>query len=310
MFCLKHGLVTPATPLLPTKEVTLIYFVSHLAEYVRFHTIKVYLAAIQNLHVEFNCNLNFAVMPRLQNTLRGIKRTLGLSRRNRLPITLFILKSIFKLLTPSHSLDIDTVMLWAAFSLAFFGFLRCSELTCNGQFDRNVHLTREDFAFFPNIVSPQHMKVRIKKSKTDPFRQTSTITIAGSQSNVCAMAATRDFLLQTPDCSPQSPMFQFKDGAPLSRRTLASNLHTLLELCGFQPNNYNTHSFRIGAATTAAAAGLPAWLIKILGHWRSDSYERYIHLPQATILQVPTTMVAYHQNHTGVENLTTFDPWK
>ena len=249
-------------------------------------------------------------MPRLQNTLRGIKRTLGLSRRNRLPITLFILESIYKLLTPSHCLDIDTVMLWAAFSLAFFGFLRCSELTCNGQFDRNVHLTREDFAFFPNIVSPQHMTVRIKKSKTDPFRQTSTITIASSRSNVCAVAATRDFLLQTPDSFPQSPMFQFKDGTPLSRRTLALNLHALLELCGLQPNNYNTHSFRIGAATTAAAAGLPAWLIKILGRWRSDSYQRYIHLPQATILQVPTTMVAYHQNHTGVENLTTFDPWK
>ena len=162
-------------------------------------------------------------MPRLQNTLRGIKRTLGLSRRNRLPITLFILENIFKLLTPSHSLDIDTVMLWAAFSLAFFGFLRCSELTCNGQFDRNVHLTRGDIAFFPNIISPQHMTVRIKKSKTDPFRQTSTITIASSQSNVCAVAATRDFLLQTPDSSPQSPMFQFKDGTPLSRRTLASN---------------------------------------------------------------------------------------
>ena len=82
-------------------------------------------------------------------------------------------------------------------------------------------------------------------------------------------------------------MFQFKDGTPLSRRTLASNLHTLLELCGLEPKNYNTHSFRIGAATTAAAASLPAWLITILGRWRSDSYERYIHLPQATILQVP-----------------------
>ena len=249
-------------------------------------------------------------MPRLQNTLRGIKRNLGLSRRNRLPITLFILENIFKLLTPSHSLDIDTVMLWAAFSLAFFGFLRCSDLTCNGQFDHNVHLTCGDIGFFLNIVSPQHMKVRIKKSKTDPFRQTSTITIASSQSNVCAVAATRDFLLQTPDSSPQSPMFQFKDGTPLSRRTLASNLLTLLELCDLQSNNYNTQSFRIGAATTAAAAGLPTWLIKILGCRHSDSYERHIHLPQATILQVPTTMVAYHQNHTGVENLTTFDPWK
>ena len=125
-------------------------------------------------------------MPRLQNTLRGVKRTLGLSRRNRLPITLFILESIFKLLTPNHSLDIHTVMLWAAFSLAFLAFLRCSELTCNGQFDRKLHLIREDIAFFPNITSPQHMKVRIKKSKTDPLRQTSTITIAHSHSNFCA----------------------------------------------------------------------------------------------------------------------------
>ena len=150
---------------------------------------------MQNLHVEFNCNRNFTDMPHLQNTLRGIKHTLGLSRRNRLPITLFILESIFKLLTPSHSLDIDTVMLWA------FAFLRCSELTCNSQFDRNVHLTRGDIAFSPNIVSPQHMKVCIKKSKTDPFRQTSTITIASAQSNVCAVAATRDFLLQTPNSS-------------------------------------------------------------------------------------------------------------
>ena len=58
------------------------------------------------------------------------------------------------------------------------------------------------------------MTVHIKKSKTDPFRQTSTITIASSRSNVCAMAATRDFLLQTPDSFPQSPMFQFKDGTP------------------------------------------------------------------------------------------------
>ena len=180
----------------------------------------------------------------------------------------------------------------------------------NKVFYLSIYLTREDFAFFPNIVSPQHITVRIKNSKTDPFRQTSTITIASSRSNVCAVAATRDFLLQTPDSFPQSPMFQFKDGTPLSRRTLASNLHTLLELCGLQPNNYNTHSFRIGAATTAAAAGLPAWLINILGRWRCDSYQRYNHLPQATILQVPTTMVAYHQNHTGVENLTTFDPWK
>ena len=195
-------------------------------------------------------------MPCLQNTLRGIKCILGLSRCNCLPIILFILESIFKLLAPNRSLNIDTVILWAAFSLAFFGFLRCSELTCNGQFDHNVHPTCEDIAFFPNITSAQHMTVCIKKSRTDPFRQSSTITITSSQSNVCAVAATRGFLLQTPNSFPQSTMFQFKDGTPLSQHTLASNLHTLLDLCGLQSNNYNTHSFRIGAAMTAATASL------------------------------------------------------
>ena len=283
---------------------------AHLAESVKFHTIKVYLAAIQNLHVEFNCALNFAAMPRLQNTMRGIKRSLGLTRRDRQPITLFILERIFHSLSPDRSSDIDTVMLWASFTLAFFGFMRCSELTCNGPFDHSVHLTRGDVTFFPNISHPQHMQVRLKKSKTDPFRQSTVITIAKSNSSVCAVSATRELILQSPESTPQSPLFQFKDGTLLSRRILVLNLHTLLQLCGLHAKSYNTHSFRIGAATTAAAAGLPAWLIKILGRWRSDSYERYIHLPKTTILQVPTTMAAYHRDNTSTQNPPTFDPWK
>ena len=39
--------------------------------------------------------------------------------------------------------------------------------------------------------------------------------------------------------------------------------------------NYSGHSFHIGAATTAASQGLPDHLIKILGRWSSDAYQRY-----------------------------------
>ena len=95
LFCLKHGLVTPITPLHPAREVTLIYFVSHSAEFVKYHTIKEYLAAIQNLQVEFNCNLNFATLPRLHSTLCGIKHALGLSRCNLQPVTLCISFKLF-----------------------------------------------------------------------------------------------------------------------------------------------------------------------------------------------------------------------
>ena len=40
----------------------------------------------------------------------------------------------------------------------------------------------------------------------------------------------------------------------------------------FEAVNYAGHSFRIGAATTAAQCGLPESTIKMLGHWYSPAY--------------------------------------
>ena len=134
-----------------------------------YETVKLYLVAVQDLHRELNLH-------RLQKVLTGIKRLTPTKRLDRFPITFTVLHSIYSYLKPKLSHNLNHVMLWAAFTLAFFGFLRSSKFTCNGPFDPSVHLTCNDIALLPNSHSPSHMLVHVKQSKTDPFRQGNTIT--------------------------------------------------------------------------------------------------------------------------------------
>ena len=291
-FCLHHGLVSPKTPFLPSSEVTLIHFVTHLSNTVSYGTIKVYLAAVKNLHTEFGFPLDFTSMPLLYKTLRGIKCSQRVPKRVRYPITISVLHTIYSKLKPFHSQEVDSSMLWAAFTLAFFGFLRSSEFTCNSKFDPQTHLSRADIIFQPNIFSPNLLEITIKKSKTDPFRETAKLTIARSNSNVCAVTALQDYLLQTHGNSTSQPLFRFTDGRYLTRASLTNNLRALLHVCGLDSTNFASHSFRIGAATTAGAVGIPDWLIKVLGRWKSNAYQTYIKTLLEAIFQVPKTLAS------------------
>ena len=78
-FCLFNNLISSENPFLPARESTLIHFVTHQANSLSYDTIKVYLAAANNLHIEFGCPLELSSMSLLFKTLYGIKRSLGIS---------------------------------------------------------------------------------------------------------------------------------------------------------------------------------------------------------------------------------------
>ena len=127
----------------------------------------------------------------------------------------------------------------------------------------NIHLAVSDVQA-DSLVNPGSFRIHIKCSETDPFRQGYYIYIGGSTSG---------------------PLFLLSDGTPLHRQWLTSSIQSILAAAGV-PGCYTGHSFRIGAATSAASDGLPDHLIKTLGRWSSDAYQLYIHTPVSTIVGV------------------------
>ena len=80
---------------------------------------------------------------------------------------------------------------------------------------------------------------------------------------------------------------QFKKGADILLGL------TRCPLCpaGCAEEKFAGQSFRIGAATSAALAGIEDWMIQALGKWHSAAYLRYIRTPHSYLAAL-TTMLA------------------
>jgi len=266
---------------LPTNEETLIQYVAYLAKTIKHSPIKYYLAAVRHLHIRSGYDLDLKKFLCLQLICRGIKRSQGDSTRIRLPIAINHLKLFFQRLAIPTSTNYDSIMVWAAMTIEFFGFLRLGEMTCNSPYSFTLHLSPGDVTFFPSFQNPEHMSVRIKISKTDPFRSGQTIVIGKTDQRVCPVLAMTNYLSYWGTTT--GPLFQYLSGAPITKAGLTSETRQLLSMSGFQPSQYAGHSYRIGAATTSASVDLPPWLIKTLWRWSSDCYERYVQCPHSLL---------------------------
>ena len=276
-FC--NGLQIPPVP---ASEATLILFVTYLATNNISHTtIKVYLAAVRHMHMSAGMFSFFdkQLTPRLQLTLKGIRKTQAVSQppRIRLPITLQIMGNIKTLLARQPSSHYN-IMIWAACCLAFFGFLRVGEFTvpADDQYDESCHLSFSSISV-DSRVNPQQLGIIIKQSKTDPFRKGVSIFLGATGETICPVRGILPYLAIRGNCS--GPLFIFEDGRSLTRNRFSSALTSLLHQLQMDAQCYNTHSFRIGAATSARQANFPDALIQTLGRWKSDAYQSYIKTP-------------------------------
>ena len=119
------------------------------------------------------------------------------------------------------------------------------------------------------------MVVTIRYSKTDQSGESVFLKFTASQNEfLCPVRAMFDFLkIRTP---VSGPLFSHFGGTPLACTQVNHVLKKGVTLLGLSPNDFSSHSFRIGAATSAAMCGASDDQIRTWGRWKSSAFELYI----------------------------------
>ncbi|XP_016109652.1 uncharacterized protein, partial [Sinocyclocheilus grahami] len=267
-------------------------FISHLNinKNLQISSIKGYLSGIQFFHKL----LYGSPSPQIANSqtsllIKGIQRSHPTRPDTRQPITLQILtKCISTLRRGYHSIH-TAHTLDAMFILAFFGFLRCSELTITSSFNPNTHPTISDLT----VLDDETISYFIKQSKTDQTRKGHFIFIFNLQSPILPYQALLAFIQLKISQSklPSDPLFTDDSNRPVTRFWFQKHLKSVLLLSGIPADNFSSHSFRIGAATTAAKKGLSQQQIQALGRWSSEAFKSYIRSDRSHIKEAQRTLI-------------------
>ena len=182
-FCVQLGRIHQSGSPSPTDEWTLCLSATFLEGTVQLSTIKVYLSAVRSLHIKQDFPDPLVDCLRLQRVLRGIKRTQHDASFLHLPVTDYIMVAILRALDLSLP---DNCIFWAACNLAYVGFLHSAEFTVPNlaSFSPAIHLGMDDIAVDSDTF-PSCLRIRIKASKTDPFRKGCYVHIGKGEFPVC-----------------------------------------------------------------------------------------------------------------------------
>ena len=291
-FCEHYHVTDP----FPVSEFLLCAFAAYMADSgLTPQTVKSYLPAIRNTQLSLGLPdpREQSSLPMLKRVQAGINRARlgrGHPSRVRLPITATLLRRIkHELGRTSHP---ERIVLWAICCAAFFGFCRLGELLLPspGSFNPRLHLAWGDMAV-DNPLAPRMVKLHLKQSKTDQFGRGVDIIVGRTDRELCPVGAILAYVAARGD--RQGPFFLSSSMSPLTKPTFITELRKILMALGLPDVNYAGHSFRIGAATSAALAGVEDSTIQLLGRWQSAAFLRYVRTPRERLAAVSTTIAAH-----------------
>jgi len=189
----------------------LIEWLYTLAGTVKVKTIKLYLCGLKSYQLDLGIECMAFIDPRLERTLSGIKQNHSeTDRRQRTPLTRLYLLTILN--TLGHT-SYDNVVLRAAFTQAFAGFLRVGEFTyrqtdldtgnafCNWFLTKSISLL---------IAGGAHLELNLPASKTAPFRHGIQLTMAASHYAGCPVMAVKSLIQIDSHRPAHAPLFSIE----------------------------------------------------------------------------------------------------
>ncbi|XP_075067878.1 uncharacterized protein LOC142158118 [Mixophyes fleayi] len=224
--------------------------------------------------ISFTAKLNSAQDPTksfiITKALKGWARIQPITSDTRRPIDGQILARLIAALRYLATDDYEALLFGLAFSMAYHGAFRVSELVARSKNDIGGALLFRNVILQTNVI-----RCKIVKFKTDQLGRGHWLAITEQQeTSICPVKLANQFAKIRPP--GEGLWLSHSDNTPVTKFQFSALLKRGLGEVGLNPVEYGTHSFRIGAATAAAARGASVNEIQALGRWKSQAYKKYI----------------------------------
>ena len=250
LFCSKNGF-----QVMPTQPKILALYITHLASYSKYSTLKRRLASISIIHKTKGHYID-TKHPIIVENLMGIKRTNGSNQKGKKPLLINDLKVLIEAIDKSKEKNIRKIRDRAIVLIGFSGGFRRSEL---------VDIEYEDIEFVEEGV-----KIFVKRSKTDQSGEGMIKAIPYFNNiNFCPVKALNKWLLES----------ELKKGKifNISDKSVALIIKKYANYAGLDANRYAGHSLRSGFATSTAESGAEERnIMAMTGHKSTEMVRRYI----------------------------------
>jgi len=225
------------------------------------------LSFVHKMHGQEDPTATFMVRKLLQGAAK-----LRPSGDQRAPVTKAILHQLVRSTPHISHCYYNSILTSAMYLLAFHAFLRIGEIAVTSTAKSNNVLQVSQLAITSSGCTV--VFYAYKHYQGPPV----TLAIpAHTDPLFCPVKAMRMYLALRGN-SP-GPLFVFPGGTPVSKSFFGEQLKKSLSWAGLPTTCYKGHSFRIGAATTAAMQGVSDEEIQRMGRWKSQAFKKYIRIP-------------------------------